>query len=504
MGYLSAVIQKAGFKTLVVDIRKGNDAIIGIVKEEDPFIIGFSVIFQYHIYQFRDLVRHLRKENIFCHFTAGGSYASLRPEALFKTIPGLDSIVRFEGEYTFLNLVRSIHSRSDDWRNLKGIAYKEKGEVILNLLRPFEINLDKFPFPVRSSPREYAFDKKFATIIAGRGCIHNCSYCNTRKFYSQSGGPVRRLRKPEMVIKEMEYLYIKHNCPVFLFQDDDFPVTVRNGSGWISGFCKELIRKKLNDKLMWKINCRPDEIDEERFRMMKQCGLFMLFMGIEDGTGAGLNRLNRNMSLARSKEGIKILKKLKIGFDYGFMLFQPSSTFRSIYENLEFLKQVCGDGYTPVTFLKLMPYFETRVEEELSEEGRLKGRPGFFDYDFLEDSMNHYFGFVAKSFMKWQWDPEGLANISKWARNYFLVYDKFYDSKTKVSGLHTRVRKIISESNLFLIDTMKELAKIFESGQYSDNEQDTIKEYSSLIRKKHKYYLSEIKDSLEKLIILVE
>ncbi|MDZ7634714.1 MAG: hypothetical protein U5L72_09970 [Bacteroidales bacterium] len=45
------------------------------------------------------------------------------------------------------------------------------------------------------------------------------------------------------------------------------------------------------EKILWKINCRPDEIDAESFAMMKQHGLFLAFIGLEDGTDDGLVKL---------------------------------------------------------------------------------------------------------------------------------------------------------------------------------------------------------------------
>jgi anaerobic magnesium-protoporphyrin IX monomethyl ester cyclase len=503
VGYLCAVLKKAGYRTLGIDITRSKEAILETVREENPFIIGFSVIFPYHIYRFRDLVRYLRCEGITCHFTAGGSYPSLRPEDLFKTIPGIDSIVRFEGEHTFLDLVKSISKGSDNWKNLKSIAYRENGKVIANPLRPFESDLDKFPFPLRSSSGEYAFGKKYATIISGRGCIYNCSYCNNSKFYGAPPGPVKRLRRPEKVVEEMKYLYKINDCQVFLFQDDDFPVKTRNGSEWVSRFCDELIRNKLHKKVLWKINCRPDEVDEDTFETMKHCGLFMVFVGLEDGSDEGLKSLNRTMTIARSVKGIRILKKLEIGFDYGFMLFQPSSTYKSVNLNLNFLRKLFGDGYTPVTFLKLMPFFETAIEEKLRREGRLKGRPGFHDYDFIEDSMNHYYRFVTKCFLKWQRDPEGLSNIAKWARNFLIVYDRFYGMNQKARSLKKEIRKTIKECNLFFIDTLMELAVFFESGQFYADDHGILKKYAKSIKSSHSFYLKRIKDYLQELSDLV-
>ena len=75
------------------------------------------------------MINYLRKSGVRSHFSAGGQYASMKYEGLFKLIPTLDSIVRFEGEYTFLELVNQIHSGTD-WRQIKGLAYKEKGKIL--------------------------------------------------------------------------------------------------------------------------------------------------------------------------------------------------------------------------------------------------------------------------------------------------------------------------------------------------------------------------------------
>lgn len=502
MGYLSAVLQKEGFKVKVVDIRSDNDEILRIVKRIDPFIIGFSVIFQYYISRFRDIAKLLRKNGVSCHFTAGGYFASLQHEALFKMMPSLDSAVRFEGEYTILELVMSLKNGSD-LKSIKGLAYRKGSKIETNPLRPFETDLDTFPYPYKKSYPVYAFDKKLAAITAGRGCVHNCAYCNTRKFNSLPPGPVKRLRKPELVVEEMKFMYDNYDCSVFLFQDDDFPVKTRNGSEWISIFCNEIIRQKLHRKILWKINCRPDEVSEPAFEFMKRCGLFLVFVGIEDGTDEGLKSLNRNMTIARCLKGINILKKLEIGFDYGYMLFQPESSLKSIHKNISFLKEICSDGYTPVTFLKLMPYFDTKIEKELRESGRLKGRPGFRDYDFPEESMNNYFRFISKCFMKWQRDAEGLANVAKWTRNYFTVYKRYYKSGSEFRSLEREFKKVIVESNLFLIDTMANLAVVFDSGKINGDELK-LRQYSDSVKLTHSRCLKKIKECLEELVSLTD
>ena len=392
------------------------------------------MIFHNYIERFAGLIDYLRTNGISCHITAGGHYATLQSEKLLNLIPGLDSIVRFEGEYPVVELAGCL-TRGEDWKSVKNLAFRNGDGIIKNPALPLEKELDIFPFPLRNFFREYAFGRRFTAILAGRGCAYNCTFCNTREFYLQAGGPVKRIRKPEAVVSEMEYLYKKKTCSVFIFQDDDFPVKVAGKTVWIQRFCDELTRKNLTGKILWKINCRPDEIDEESFSMMKRHGLFLVFLGIEDGTDSGLKVLNKKMAIASTLNGIDILKGLEIGFDYGFMLFQPSTTFRSLLENIEFLKQLCSDGYTPATFLKLVPFYDTKVAADLEKEGRLKFSGYGMDYDFIEEQMAGCYDFISECFNDWIDNPEGFENISKWARNYFSVWLHSDSTQPEISVL---------------------------------------------------------------------
>jgi radical SAM superfamily enzyme YgiQ (UPF0313 family) len=255
---------------------------------------------------------------------------------------------------------------------------------------------------------------------------------------------------------------------------------------------------------MWKINCRPDEVEEKSFALMKNNGLFLVFIGIEDGTDAGLKKLNKHMTAARCRAGIDTLKKLDIGFDFGFMLFQPDTNFRSLNENLDFLLELCGDGFSPVSYLKMMPYYATRIEKELLAEGRIKGAPGFRDYDFIDDSMNHYFDFITDCFIEWFRHTDGVANIAKWARNYVAVCSHYYELSPALPILSGELKKIISESNLFFLDNMKKLAAIFESGKYKSENFIELKSYKSYIKSKHENFKKRINRNMSNLLILVE
>lgn len=495
VGYLLSVLNLAGFEAIMIDFRDDNRKIMARLKESVPLVVGFSVMYEVYIDEFARFIKDLRNNGINCHFTAGGSFASLHPDELFHLIPELDSIVRFEGEETFLELVSCL-SKGQDWRSIRSIAFREDRRIIKTTLRTLEKDLDVFPFPTRLPLNDFAPGKKFATIIASRGCTYDCSFCNTREFYGTPGGPLKRFRKPDMVVSEMEQLYHEKGCVIFLFQDDDFPIKTTGGNEWIRSFCMELERKGLHQRILWKINCRPDEIDAFNFRMMKEHGLFLVFIGLEDGTDEGLSKLNKRLTVAKSIEGIEILKRYNIGFDYGFMLFQPDTTYKSLRENLKFLYSICSDGVAPIEILKLMPYFDTSIEKYLRLQGRIKGRPGSFDYNFLNESLDTCYSTISDCFSEWLWNAEGVTNMSRWARSHLAVYDFFGFSKPGVALLKKNFMKTASESNKYILDTLAELVDLFESGSYMKEGSQIIDQIKSEAKVKHAFYRNKIRACL--------
>ena len=503
VGYISSVLIQAGFNIKIIDFLSGKEEILTQIMRHQPLVVGFSIIFQYHIDDFKDLIHYLREQGVNCHFSAGGHYPSLRHKDLLTTIPQLDSIVLFEGEYTFLELVQSIYA-GKEWKHIEGITYREDDIYIANPLRPLEEDLDRFPVPVRRPLREYVLGKKYATLLAGRGCFYHCSFCSIREFYSRPPGPLKRMRRPEMVVKEMELLYKQLNASIFMFQDDDFPVSGKIGKEWNAIFCEELAKRGLSEKILWKINCRPDEVEADGFRHMKNSGLFLVYLGIESGTDDGLRLMNKKMKAETSLKTVALLKELDIQYDFGFMLFDPSSTYQSIMDNLDFLEGLCGDGSSPITFCKMLPYAETQIERQLKKTGRLKGKSGFMDYEFYDLSLNHFYDFTKDCFRDWVTDHEGLLNIARWSRYYSLVYQKYFLATPRFKDLQKTINAVIAESNLFFIYTLRAVIPLFNVptvGNYDFKRLLGIKNDVTQKLSQYKIKLNELIKNLESLVV---
>jgi radical SAM superfamily enzyme YgiQ (UPF0313 family) len=142
--YLSARLRQAGHETRILALGDDTDALVASMRAYSPSVVGFSLIFQFLVPRFADLLAALRRAGITAHFTMGGHYASFEAERLLEAIPELDSVVRFEGEDTLLDLVTAVAcgGRLDD---VAGIAFRSEEGVRTSAARIGRSDLDELP-----------------------------------------------------------------------------------------------------------------------------------------------------------------------------------------------------------------------------------------------------------------------------------------------------------------------------------------------------------------------
>ena len=391
LGYLAATLRRTGYSVTVFDFEQERERILAAAQSLNPVLIGFSLIFQFYVDRFGSLIRYLRDNGVQCHFTMGGHFPSLSYSHTIELLPELDSVVRFEGEETLLEMADRL-STGGDWHDISGLAYRKDGEVIVTAPRPLVHDLDSLPYPERDAGRGTTIlGRRAIPLLASRGCIRTCSFCSIHVFYRQATGKVVRTRKPAKVVEEIRLLHERDGITIFLFQDDDFPVFGVVWQRWAREFVAELHRNGLPGRVIWKINCRADAVDPVLFAEMRDAGLFMVYMGLESGSEEGLHTLHKQITVEQNLRAVATLKELGIMFEFGFMLFDPSTTFESVERNLEFLRTIVGDGAAPATFCRMIPYDGTPIKDQLAQNGRLKGDICHPDYDFLDPRVDAFF-----------------------------------------------------------------------------------------------------------------
>jgi anaerobic magnesium-protoporphyrin IX monomethyl ester cyclase len=469
-------LQANGMRAMIAPFYAGQeDRILKIARKLHPRMIGFSLIFQYSLEEFGSLMRHLRAHGLGMHFTAGGHYPSLRPEQTFEMLPDLNTIVRFEGEETLLELLQQLE-QPQLWHTISGLAYHNGSGIEINPVRPLIEDLDSLPRIHRDEPRQAGGGIKIAYMLASRGCLFNCSFCSIRQFYGSVGGELRRIRSPQAVVDEMLSLYYEKGIKFFSFQDDDFAARTPRQKEWLNLFLQHLSDAHLSDQIHWKISCRVDDLEPDILKRMQGNGLLAVYLGVESGNERGLSTLNKHVSVEQNLAAIELLKEFGLAMSIGFMLLDPSSTMDSVRENINFLKTVGHDGYFPINFCKMLPYAGTPIEERLIREGRLKGSITQPDYGFPDPKLEWFEVLIKQIFGTRNFNPDGLVSLLQQADFDHRLTLAFENESNTKNNFGIKLGNLISQSNLLAIETLETLLDIVTNFdiEYLLKEQNTL------------------------------
>jgi len=465
MGYLGAVLEEHGFTVELLEFRIGTDAIVDAVTRTQPLVVGFSLIFQFFLPEYAALAQALRDAGVTAHFTIGGHYPSLCHQEVLVEMPQLDSVTRFEGEMTLLDLVTCL-SRNMDWHQVAGLAWRVAANVMESEPRPLVEDLDTLPFPMRPGDAEHVLGWKTLPVLASRGCARRCSFCSIQTFYRAAPGKVVRVRQPANVVREMWHLANERGISIFLFQDDDFPLFARYRREWAPRLINELHEQGMTEHAIWKISCRAEYVEHDLFKQLQDAGLYMVYMGLESGSKEGLSVLHKGISVDTNRHAIDILKGLGLYFQYGFMLFDPSSTFESVRINIDFLRSIVGDGSAGALFCRMLPYGGTPIRDQLAAEGRLRGDVVRPDYDFLDLRLNEYHRRLDEAVSHWV-HGDGASFQLNAALHELAVMRRLVGELDGIDLYEDALRRLTAESNEGLFRFVEETSARFEIGDDS-------------------------------------
>lgn len=465
IGYLASTLRREGYGVDVLDYESDREAILAAARRLNPVVIGFSLIFQSYVQHFGALMRFLRDNGVTCHFTMGGHFPSLSYERTLELLPELDSVVRFEGEITLLELVQRL-SGGGRWEDIQGIAFRNGAGVSANEMRALVHDLDDLPYPERTFNRNAVLGRHATPMLASRGCARTCSFCSIHMFYRTAPGKVVRTRRPAEVVREMRRLFDEHDITIFLFQDDDFPLYGPAWKRWAREFLAELHRSGLPGRAVWKINCRADAVDPELFVEMRQAGLHMVYMGLESGTEEGLKTLHKQITVEQNLRAVEVLKSIGTRFEFGFMLLDPSSTFDSVRANLGFLRAIVGDGSAAAGFGRMVPYDGTPIKDDLARSGRLRGDVSRPDYDFLDPRLDAFYKEVIRmvNVTGWMHGYGALSTALNFAWEEISILEQLFPALAGFDEYRRTISRIVSESNLALIQIVEDLSYVVSDG----------------------------------------
>lgn len=252
----------------------------------------------------------------------GGAIASVIPELLLKNTC-FDIAVIGEAEHTVLDLMAGI-----PLKNINGIAYKEKENIIVNKPRALMQNIDGMPDRSFFNVEKYmanafkVYHCNHLDIVISRGCPYNCNFC-----YDIFGKKVR-LRSINDVIKELSYLKKAYNLQMFTIVDETFMLN----EDYVIEFCRKL--KKLN--LSWTCNSRVNLINDKIAQAISDAGCKAVLFGIESGSQKVLDIMKKGVKVIQADKAIDTLRKYNINPICSMMVGSLGETKETIQESVDF------------------------------------------------------------------------------------------------------------------------------------------------------------------------
>jgi radical SAM superfamily enzyme YgiQ (UPF0313 family) len=279
------------------------------------------------------------------------------------------------GDYDFLllNLVQYLDGRVKSLE--PGIWYRENGEVKSTGKFILNHDLNSLPFIDRELTKWHLYAYKNGNYkrtpgtytMVGRDCWWRrnggCSFCAWTILY-----PTFRVRKPELLVDEIENLVEKYRVKEVFDDTGTFPV-----GEWLTRFAKLMIERKLNEKIYFSCNMRFGALNEEDYRLLKKAGFRMLLYGLESASQKTLDMINKGVTVERIVKEIQWASKAGLEPHITIMVGYPWETREDAWNTFKLAKHFFEKGWAKTLQVTIViPYPGTKLFEQARKEGWLK------------------------------------------------------------------------------------------------------------------------------------
>lgn len=371
IGYLAAVLEKNGYKVKIIDAHveaMSEKRIIDKLREIDPMVVGVTFTTETRFEGFRT-IRLAKAANLEAFIVAGGPHVSYAADDSLKNITDLDGVIRGEGEYTLLELVRSLEE-DKDLVDVAGLSYRSDGEIFHNPPRLFVGNINEIPFPARHLyPLErYNFvldvpgkkKLKAANIMTSRGCPFGCNFCVSTVMW----GHRCRMRSAENVLEEIEILQKDFGAQSLWIFDDTFTTSRKR----TMEICELILKRGLD--IPWFCEIRVDTVTKEILALMKKAGCYCVGFGVESGSQRIIDEvIGKRIKIEQVERVRDWCKDLGIISNPFFILSHPTETMKDVRKTMDLMYSWEDKGQVSISILHIYP--GTRLEKIANENGIL-------------------------------------------------------------------------------------------------------------------------------------
>lgn len=356
---IGTMLLEKGHKIRVVQMMADRVSTAGlndIITSFKPDIVGITMS-TYQTKSAREVSEAVKAANENILVVVGGPHPSALKLKIFDDFPRVDVVVVGEGEHAFMEIVEG-----QNLKDIRGICYQgtENGP------RTPAPDLDYIPLPnlglvdikkYTGADPQIAYPTMF--IMGSRGCPFRCTFCN-KSIWRRTV----KLRKPDLIVDEVEWLYNKYGIREIYFQDDTFNLDRQ----WAEQIFQLLIDRKLTKKVCFKTSFRANEelVDEEFLRMARSAGFWQIFYGVENGNQEMLDSMGKGLTTHEIKRAFELTHSAGIVTKAAFMMGMPGESTQTVDDTIKLWKEIRPyvTGLGPA-----IPFPETEFDRIVTQKG---------------------------------------------------------------------------------------------------------------------------------------
>lgn len=280
---------------------------------------------------------------------------------------GFDYVLCGEAEESLVRLCRSI-LHAEEAPEIDGMVRLDDHGRVLRSPQRLSKNpsWSKLSLPARDLIDMEPYRKAWANahgyfstnMVSSRGCPYSCNWCakpiSGNKFH---------LRPAAAVAEEMRLLKVSAGVQHIWFGDDVFALDRH----WVQRFAEE-VRKK-DAAVPFKVQSRADLMSETTVQNLKAAGCAEVWMGVESGSQAVLNAMDKGLTLSSVRTARRLLKEAGIRACYFLQFGYPGETWTELQETIRFVRETRPDD-VGISFSYPLPgtVFYERVQKQIGQK----------------------------------------------------------------------------------------------------------------------------------------
>ena len=394
-------------------INQTKDEILKEIYRSGAEVVCFSC-YIWNISFVRELIFDLKKILPGTAFWVGGPEVSFDAENFLKEMPQVTGVMVGEGEETFLELARYYIEKKGTLADIRGIAFRENGEIFHNGWREV-MDLSRVPFAYEQTED---FANRIIYYESSRGCPFSCSYCLS------SIDKKLRFRNLELVKKELQF-FLDKKVPQVKFVDRTFNCKHDHAMEiW------KYILEHDNGVTNFHFEISADLLREEELELMSRMrpGLIQLEIGVQSTNPDTIRAIHRNMDLKKLEASVARVKSFgNIHQHLDLIAGLPCEDYESFRRSFEQVYRMKPDQLQ-LRFLKVLKgssmYHEAQKYEILYKEKE--------PYEVLSTAWLSYEDILklkmVESMVEVYYNSGQFRKTLSWIETFYQEMFSFYES----------------------------------------------------------------------------